>query len=81
MGELYEQGIGIPKDLKKSKEFYQKAADKGEVRAMYKLAEILQDEGGEEDKWAIRYWLEQAAMVEILRQCINGLICCMMRVI
>lgn len=61
MGELYEQGIGIPKDLKKSKEFYQKAADKGEVRAMYKLAEILQDEGGEEDKWAIRYWLEQAA--------------------
>ena len=61
MGELYEQGIGIPKNLKKSKEFYQKAADKGEVRAMYKLAEILQDEGEEEDKWAIRYWLEQAA--------------------
>lgn len=48
MGELYEQGIGTPKDLKKSKEFYQKAADKGEVRAMYKLAEILQDEGDEE---------------------------------
>jgi len=38
LGEMYEQGLGTPEDLQKAYEWYEKAAEKGDVRAKHKLA-------------------------------------------
>ena len=37
VGEMYEQGLGTPKDLIKAYEWYGRAAAKGDIRAKYKL--------------------------------------------
>lgn len=41
LGYLYQHGYGVPKDLAKAQEYYQKAADQGLVRADVCLALML----------------------------------------
>jgi|GEM_PF-4289085 len=37
VGEMYEQGKGVPKDMDKAKEWFKKAAKQGHRKANYKL--------------------------------------------
>lgn len=42
LGEMYENGVGTPKDLKIAYNYYKKAADKGGLaKAMFKTGQML----------------------------------------
>ena len=60
----YEKGVGLPKDIAKAKEYYEKAAKKGNIMARHNLGE---------DEWkkgnyytAGRHWLISAAAGDAL---------------
>lgn len=38
LGNMYEQGMGTPADLKHAYEWYEKAAKKGDIRAKHKMS-------------------------------------------
>ena len=61
---FYEKGVGVPKDMAKAKEYYEKAAKKGNIMARHNLGE---------DEWkkgnyytAGRHWLISAAAGDAL---------------
>ena len=45
-GWRYRYGQGVPKDLSKAAELYQKAADQGDVNAQYRLAQLYEKGDG-----------------------------------
>ncbi len=58
LGEFYYLGMGVPKDLEKAMEYFERAAQKGHVKAAFNLGHIS-FERGEYDK--ARKWFERAA--------------------
>ncbi|WP_081434772.1 SEL1-like repeat protein [Gluconacetobacter diazotrophicus] len=63
LGGLYEVGSGVEKDLSRSRQFYQIAAEGGVVKAMVRLSQLLFDgEGGSPDQIKGETWLRQAAI-------------------
>jgi TPR repeat protein len=62
LGWLYENGQGVAQDFGKAREWYEKAADKGNARAMFKLGQLYRDGlGVEQDYVKAREWYEKAA--------------------
>lgn len=47
LGELYEQGLGVPQDLAEAERLYRLAAGKGSFFAMDHLARLLLEQGGD----------------------------------
>ena len=62
LGSHYERGVGVDKDARKAREWYQRAAEAGNVRAMHNLA-VLSAEGvdGKPDYAAAASWFRKAA--------------------
>ena len=46
LGWLYETGFGVPQDYVKAREWYEKAAEKGEEMAMFNLGLLLRERSG-----------------------------------
>jgi TPR repeat protein len=62
LGALYADGRGVPQDYGKAREWWEKAADKGEVYAMSSLGVLYRDgRGATQDYAKAREWLEKAA--------------------
>ena len=62
MGTFAERGIGEPSGLEAAVEHYRQAAEKGEVRAMTRLAELYRTgRGVARDEEQSRQWREKAA--------------------
>jgi localization factor PodJL len=62
IGNQYEKGIGVPRDLALAKLWYQRAAERGNARAMHNLAVLLAEgAGGKPDYAAAVEWFRKAA--------------------
>jgi TPR repeat protein len=62
LGELYNQGLGVPRDWKEASAWYRLAAAKGSSHAMAALGMMaLEGRGTAKDQKAAREWLEKAA--------------------
>jgi TPR repeat protein len=62
LGHMYEKGLGVEKDYKRAREWYQKAADQGYPRAQCNLGRMY--DGGlgvEKDYKRAREWYQKAA--------------------
>ena len=59
-GQLYEKGLGVGKDLQRAKDLYQRAAEKGNTRAMHNLG-VLAAEGGKPNYTSAALWFGKAA--------------------
>ncbi len=46
VGEIYRQGLGVPPDQKIATEWYERAAERGDINATYALAIALLDDAG-----------------------------------
>jgi TPR repeat protein len=63
---MYEFGRGVTRDLSQASAWYEKAASRGEVQAMYDLGHLydagpLYEGGLPQDYEKARYWLVKAA--------------------
>ena len=58
---LYERGDGIAKDIGMAKSWYQRAAEKGNVKAMHNLAVAVSRESGTADYALAAKWYQEAA--------------------
>ena len=62
LGDLYEQGQGVPQNYDIARQWYEKAADKGFRAAMGRLGELyLRGFGVPKDNVMARHWFEKAA--------------------
>jgi TPR repeat protein/energy-coupling factor transporter ATP-binding protein EcfA2 len=62
LGYHYQQGLGVPQDYAKAREWYEKAADKGHVIALNNLGWLYQNGWGvPQDYGKARGWYEKAA--------------------
>ncbi|MGE4219715.1 MAG: tetratricopeptide repeat protein [Alphaproteobacteria bacterium] len=62
LGMLYEQGLGVPKDLQNAAAWYLRAAQSGDPSAMYNLAVLYHFGGGvAKDLIEAAYWYRAAA--------------------
>jgi TPR repeat protein len=62
LGGLYENGYGVDRDYGKAREWYQKAADKGNAYAMYNLGGLYENGNGvAQDYGKAREWYQKAA--------------------
>ena len=62
LGELYANGLGVPRDDAKAAEWYKLAADRGDSNAMFALAIFaLNGRAGPRDRDASAKWLAAAA--------------------
>jgi TPR repeat protein len=62
LGELYANGQGVAQDYAKAREWFEKAAAKGDTRAMRNLGELYANgQGVAQDYAKAREWLEKAA--------------------
>jgi localization factor PodJL len=59
-GSLYEKGLGVGKDMQRAKDLYQRAAEKGNTRAMHNLG-VLAAEGGKPNYTSAALWFGKAA--------------------
>src|SRR3974390_3908889 len=65
LGELYAQGLGIPRDDVKAAPWYRAAADRGDANAMFSLAMFaMQGRGGVTNQNEAVRLLEQAAKLK-----------------
>jgi TPR repeat protein len=63
LGELYEAGKGVDRNLKVAADWREKAANRGNSLAQLKLGKMyLSGEGVEKDAGKAAYWLERAAV-------------------
>ena len=65
IGEMYENGLGVPKSVEKALEYYRDAADEDDVEAMCNIG-IIYDEGNDvkRDYWEAINWYKEAAKRE-----------------
>src|SRR5262249_56251986 len=63
-GQLYEEGGGVAQDYGKAREWYEKAADKGEPRAKAQL-EQLPIRAADAGRYAEALHLQEALAVEV----------------
>lgn len=62
VGEIYRQGLGVPPDQKVATEWYERAAERGDINATYALAiALLDDAGGRRDPARAGILLRRAA--------------------
>ena len=62
LGNLYDDGHGVPQDSAKAREWYEKAADKGSAEAMFTLGlHYDYGQGVAQDSGKAREWYEKAA--------------------
>ena len=62
LGRLYDFGQGVAQDYAKAREWYEKAAAKGDVTAMADLGVLYENgQGGPQDYAEAREWYEKAA--------------------
>lgn len=62
VGELYRQGLGVPPDQKVATEWYERAAERGDINATYALAiALLDDASGRANPARAGILLRQAA--------------------
>jgi uncharacterized protein len=62
LGELYANGLGVPRDDKKAADWYKLAADRGDREAMFALAMFaLNGRAGPRDRQVSAKWLAAAA--------------------
>ena len=62
LGVFYENGDGVAQDYAKAREWYEKAAEKGDERAMTNLGELYANgQGVAQDYAKAREWYEKAA--------------------
>ena len=63
LGGIYENGLGVPKDLQRARVYYLAAASRGNARAMHNLA-VLHAQGvdGKADHTAAAVWFRKAAL-------------------
>jgi TPR repeat protein len=59
---LYSNGLGVAQDYAKAREWFEKAADKGDASAMNKLGWLYENgEGVTQDYTKARGWYQKAA--------------------
>jgi TPR repeat protein len=61
LGWAYDVGFGVAQDYAKAREWFEKAADKGDARAMHNSARFTDGHGVAQDYAKAREWLEKAA--------------------
>ena len=62
LGLLYDNGLGVAQDYAKAREWYEKAADKGDANAMASLGLLYHNgQGVAQDYAKAREWYEKAA--------------------
>jgi localization factor PodJL len=62
LGALYEKGIGVDKSASKAREWYERAADHGNIRAMHNLGVLYADGAlGKPDFAMAARWFRKAA--------------------
>jgi TPR repeat protein len=62
LGTMYEQGLGVPKDLKKAFDLFHAAEAEGNIKAMVKVAWMYENgKGIEKDYEMAIYWYSSAA--------------------
>lgn len=62
LGLMYEQGLGVPKDMAKAEEWYLRAADQGKPEAEYRIGLMLESRiDGTRDLKSARVWFRSAA--------------------
>lgn len=60
MGDLYQMGAGVPRDLGKAKEYYLKGAEYGSTVSYFRLGSMyLQGAGVTPDLEKAKYWLQK----------------------
>lgn len=61
LGQMYEQGVGVPQDQAKALSFYQKMADRGNAESMIRLgAKLIGGQGIKGDPAKGKEWIEKA---------------------
>jgi hypothetical protein len=62
LGQLYDEGTGVPKDYGQAKEWFEKAAKQGHVGAQIDLGTLyLQGQGAPQSDQMALFWLSRAA--------------------
>ena len=62
LGQLYDEGVGVPQNSRQAKEWFEKAAKQGHVGAQINLGTLyLQGEGAPQSAQMALFWFEQAA--------------------
>jgi uncharacterized protein len=62
LGQLYDEGTGVPQDYGQAKEWFEKAAKQGHVGAQVNLGTLyLQGEGAPQSAQMALFWLSRAA--------------------
>jgi TPR repeat protein len=62
LGQLYDEGTGVPKDYRQAMEWFEKAAKQGHVGAQINLGTLyLQGEGAPQSDQMALFWFRQAA--------------------
>jgi TPR repeat protein len=62
LGHMYRKGLGVPKDLAKAAEWYERAAESGFARAQANLASLyLRGDGVSQDYYEAAKWFDRAA--------------------
>ena len=63
MGNLYRGGFGVPKDLERAHDLYERAAADGSFVAIYNLGTMFErgEVGGQKDIETAKRWLEKSA--------------------
>lgn len=66
LGDIYDQGVGTPRDARKAESYYRKAAKFGLPTAQFALAEMLHagDAGVKQDRKEALRWYEAAAKAD-----------------
>ena len=79
LGELYRDGVGVPRQLDKARSIFQQAAEQGDANAMYNLARMQDDGmGGQRDTGRALKWYARAAdeghekALEVVEILLNG---------
>ena len=62
LGQLYDEGAGVPQDYRQAKEWFEKAAKQGHVGAQLNLGTLyLQGEGAPQSAQMAVFWFSRAA--------------------
>ena len=62
LGEMYDKGMGVPKDTQEAVQWYRKAADQGFASAQHNLGVLYAEGRGvpQDDQEAVQWWRKAA---------------------
>jgi TPR repeat protein len=62
LGSMYEDGKGVAQDYGEARDWYEKAADAGNLNAMFNLGQLyLKGQGVDQDYGKAREWFQKSA--------------------